>query len=329
MAAEVPYDPFVASEGGYDPCNPLYEPNDVAKPISNASISLLLEGLANAFTTPGTQPPPPPLLPPHFEDRRLYQAPHQHQQHRQFPLQPPPVLPTFEEYCQYVTLYRKHYLQMASEPGTEEKIDWKRLPVRERSPTREREPSFKRQRRSRSRSPKLYREKSPARRQQCRQQEQQQHDKYMLFVCNIPFTTSEETLRTLFESRGTTLKSFKIIDNTGRDGRVSKRFAFVSFHTESELQEGLKFHDYQIDDRKLLVRVSEKNPPRNLKQKTNNSRLSCDDNLSYSSSPFVHCPATDLRPKTFHECRDPERTHDYGLGGLYRRGTGTDGFQII
>ncbi|MFN3301581.1 MAG: RNA recognition motif domain-containing protein [Patescibacteria group bacterium] len=79
-----------------------------------------------------------------------------------------------------------------------------------------------------------------------------------LFVGNLPFTFSEESLKELFSSVGNVLSANIIIDKmTGR----SRGFGFVEMSTDDEAKNAIeKFNGYELEGRK--IRVNEARPLR-------------------------------------------------------------------
>jgi RNA recognition motif-containing protein len=72
-----------------------------------------------------------------------------------------------------------------------------------------------------------------------------------LFVGNLSFQTSEETLQGLFAAYGT-VKAANVI--TDRDSGRSKGFAFVEMSTEAEAQAATAgLNGKTVDDRQLTV----------------------------------------------------------------------------
>lgn len=72
-----------------------------------------------------------------------------------------------------------------------------------------------------------------------------------LFVGNLPFTTTEEDLRSMFARAGN-VESVNVI--TDRMSGRSKGFAFVEMATEEEAQKAIKELDgFKIDDRAIAV----------------------------------------------------------------------------
>lgn len=72
-----------------------------------------------------------------------------------------------------------------------------------------------------------------------------------LFVGNLPYTTTSESLGELFKQAGT-VDSATVI--TERETGRSKGFGFVEMSTDEEAQAAVsQFADYEIDGRKLTV----------------------------------------------------------------------------
>ena len=90
-----------------------------------------------------------------------------------------------------------------------------------------------------------------------RQARKESRHEVTAFVCNIAFTISEEELKEFFESK-VRIQSFKLVDQKNEQGKLCKRFAFVSTFTETDFQTLLSFHDVKVDNRKLCIRKSDK-----------------------------------------------------------------------
>jgi RNA recognition motif-containing protein len=88
-----------------------------------------------------------------------------------------------------------------------------------------------------------------------------------LYVGNLPYSTTEDDLRSLFAQAGT-VKSVTLI--TDRDSGRSKGFGFVEMETEEEAQQAISmFHGSQLNDRALTVNVArprEERPRRSYNQ---------------------------------------------------------------
>lgn len=72
-----------------------------------------------------------------------------------------------------------------------------------------------------------------------------------LFVAGLPFSTTDEELKNLFQGVGNVVSAIVITDRaTGR----SKGFGFVEFETEEEAKSAIeKFNDSEFGGRKLIV----------------------------------------------------------------------------
>lgn len=84
-----------------------------------------------------------------------------------------------------------------------------------------------------------------------------------LYVGNLPYTATEETLRSAFEQAGTVESAAVIADKfSGR----SKGFGFVEMATEEEAQKAIEmWNGNEMEGRKLVVneaRPMEDRPPR-------------------------------------------------------------------
>ena len=72
-----------------------------------------------------------------------------------------------------------------------------------------------------------------------------------LYVGNLPYTISENQLRTMFEQAGDVSKVEVIVD---RESNRSKGFAFVEMSSQEDANEAIKrFNGYQLDGRSLTV----------------------------------------------------------------------------
>ena len=72
-----------------------------------------------------------------------------------------------------------------------------------------------------------------------------------LYVGNLPYSTTEDDLRTLFAQAGT-VSSVALIKD--RDSGMSKGFAFVEMSSQAEAQKAISmFNDYSMGDRQLKV----------------------------------------------------------------------------
>jgi len=75
-----------------------------------------------------------------------------------------------------------------------------------------------------------------------------------LYVGNLSFSTTEDTLRTLFAEAGTVVDVALIKD---RDTGSSKGFAFVTFSSQAEADAAIKkFNGYSLDNRQIKVNVA-------------------------------------------------------------------------
>jgi RNA recognition motif-containing protein len=75
-----------------------------------------------------------------------------------------------------------------------------------------------------------------------------------LYVGNLPYTTTEDDLRTLFAQAGTVTSAALIKD---RDTNRSKGFAFVEMTTQVEAQKAISmFNAFKVDDRELTVNLA-------------------------------------------------------------------------
>jgi RNA recognition motif-containing protein len=72
-----------------------------------------------------------------------------------------------------------------------------------------------------------------------------------LYVGNLSFSTTEDTLRTLFAQAGTVVDVALIKD---RDTGSSKGFAFITMSTQAEAEAAIKkYNGYMLENRELRV----------------------------------------------------------------------------
>jgi RNA recognition motif-containing protein len=75
-----------------------------------------------------------------------------------------------------------------------------------------------------------------------------------LYVGNLSFSTTEDTLRTLFTQAGTVAEVALIKD---RDTGSSKGFAFITMGTQAEAETAIKkFNGYSLDNREIKVNAA-------------------------------------------------------------------------
>ena len=75
-----------------------------------------------------------------------------------------------------------------------------------------------------------------------------------LYVGNMPYTTTEDELRTLFSQAGTVASVALIKD---RDTGQSKGFGFIEMATQAEAQKAItQFNRYRMGDRELTVNLA-------------------------------------------------------------------------
>ena len=94
-----------------------------------------------------------------------------------------------------------------------------------------------------------------------------------LYVGNLPFSTTEEELRTMFAQAGNVVSVSLIKD---RDTGRSRGFAFVEFGTQAEAEKAVSlFNNTPLDNRTLkvnLARPKEENGKFNRRQGGGNRR---------------------------------------------------------
>lgn len=75
-----------------------------------------------------------------------------------------------------------------------------------------------------------------------------------LYVGNLPYSTTEEDLRTMFAQAGE-VKSVAVIKD--RDSGTSKGFGFIEMGTQEEAQKAIStFDGYSMGDRQLKVNMA-------------------------------------------------------------------------
>jgi RNA recognition motif-containing protein len=75
-----------------------------------------------------------------------------------------------------------------------------------------------------------------------------------LYVGNLPFSTTEEELRTMFAQAGTVVSVTLIKD---RDTGRSRGFAFVEFNTQAEAEKAVSlFNNTPLENRNLKVNLA-------------------------------------------------------------------------
>jgi cold-inducible RNA-binding protein len=81
-----------------------------------------------------------------------------------------------------------------------------------------------------------------------------------LYVGNLPYSTTDQELQTLFEEAGEVASATIIID---RENNRSKGFGFVEMKTEEGAKEGIRrFNGYQLQNRSLTVNEALPRVPR-------------------------------------------------------------------
>ncbi|RCH84070.1 hypothetical protein CU098_007473 [Rhizopus stolonifer] len=100
-------------------------------------------------------------------------------------------------------------------------------------------------------------------------------NKYILFVGNLPFTTTKEDLEKHFESAGT-IKSVRLL--TDKATGKPKGFAFMEFENSKDLNKALAFHHTFFKKRQINVELTaggggNKSDVRKEKLKVKNERL--------------------------------------------------------
>lgn len=79
-------------------------------------------------------------------------------------------------------------------------------------------------------------------------------DKNKLFIANLPWSVTSDSLKELFSQFGEVLEAQIITDRSS--GR-SKGFGFVTFSSEEDAQKAInEMNDKEIDGRKLVVNVA-------------------------------------------------------------------------
>lgn len=81
-----------------------------------------------------------------------------------------------------------------------------------------------------------------------------------LFIGNLPFTTDDAQLTTLFGQYGTVVSANVVFD---KFTKRSKGFGFVEFTTEEEAAKAMQSLDqYELDGRKIAVKEALPRPER-------------------------------------------------------------------
>jgi RNA recognition motif-containing protein len=76
-----------------------------------------------------------------------------------------------------------------------------------------------------------------------------------LYVGNLPYTTSEDDLRTLFSQAGTVASAVVITD---RDTGASKGFGFVAMASQADARQALKMlNTHKLGEHALLVELAQ------------------------------------------------------------------------
>jgi RNA recognition motif-containing protein len=72
-----------------------------------------------------------------------------------------------------------------------------------------------------------------------------------LFVGSLPFTTTDDELKALFEAHGTVESAVVIMD---RQTNRSKGFGFVEMSSDDEAEAAIKaLHESEVNGRKIVV----------------------------------------------------------------------------
>ena len=81
-----------------------------------------------------------------------------------------------------------------------------------------------------------------------------------LYICGIPYTSTNEDLKAHFSAAGTVVSAQIIIDKmTNR----SKGFGFVEMASDAEAQKAIEmYHDQEFQGRRLTVNVARPLAPR-------------------------------------------------------------------
>jgi RNA recognition motif. (a.k.a. RRM, RBD, or RNP domain) len=80
-----------------------------------------------------------------------------------------------------------------------------------------------------------------------------QEEEWTAFVYNIAFTISESELKSIFEEQ-IKIKKFKLVDQKNDQGKMCKRFAFVTVSSQNDFDILMNFHNIKIDGRNMFVR---------------------------------------------------------------------------
>jgi len=77
-----------------------------------------------------------------------------------------------------------------------------------------------------------------------------------VFVSNLPFSTTDDGLRTIFH--GLNIKEARVVRRYGR----SRGYGFVAFNTTTDREAALKFSNNVVEGRTISVQVAMQQPPR-------------------------------------------------------------------
>jgi hypothetical protein len=78
-----------------------------------------------------------------------------------------------------------------------------------------------------------------------------------VFVHNIAFTIPEEELKYFFTSYIPQMQRFKLVDHKNDEGRVIKRFAFITVSNQKDFDTLLSLDQFEVDGRKLKIRKAD------------------------------------------------------------------------
>jgi len=97
---------------------------------------------------------------------------------------------------------------------------------------------------------------------------------YTAFVCNIPFECKENEIKQIFDNiigfENST--GFKLVDKQDLNGNITKRFAFVTVSTRSDLDKIVEgANGIELEGRRLVVRFADDNYKTSKKTKNYNN----------------------------------------------------------
>ena len=105
-----------------------------------------------------------------------------------------------------------------------------------------------------------------------------------IFIGNLPFSTTEDELKRLFDKFGTIVK---IHIPTNRETGQPRGFAFLEFSTEDSAQSALANNDTEVNGRNMKVSIAlGKKESSGFKPRTGGNRFGGSDRRSNDGSGF-------------------------------------------